>query len=464
MPELKSKFLNFIRQRGYYQDCTNLEGIDEYFHECEQSGKPAICYIGFDCTAESLHIGSLMQIMILKYLQNFGHKPIVLLGGGTTRIGDPSGKDETRKMLDDAGIERNKAGIHKVFDKYLEFENNCDSNSNKAIIIDNYDWLKNLNYIELLRDVGKHFSVNRMLSFESVKRRLDREQNLSFIEFNYMILQAYDFVKLAKNYNCRVQIGGSDQWGNIVNGTELHRRLEYEDFNFNRGKYSSTNNRAFKEGSKDDDKRLIAKEQLFKDNLLFGLTTPLLTTSDGAKMGKTADGAVWLNEDMLKPYDFWQYWRNISDADTIKFIKLFTTLSNEEIAELEKLEGQEINKAKIILATEATKLCHGEQAALEAEKTAKDLFEKNLAGGDIPVVEMSSDKIGQGISAILFFKESGLCESNGEAKRLIKGGGAKINDEKVTNGEQLIALDNFKNGELKLSSGKKKHILVKINV
>lgn len=465
MPELKSKFLNFIKQRGYYQDCTNLEGVDEYFNECEKSSKPAICYIGFDCTAESLHIGSLMQIMILKHLQNFGHKPIVLLGGGTTRIGDPSGKDETRKMLDDAGIERNKAGIRKVFDKYLEFEEEASSfnpNSNKAVIVDNYEWLKGLNYIDFLRDVGRHFSVNRMLSFESVKRRLDREQNLSFIEFNYMILQAYDFVELAKNYACRVQIGGSDQWGNIVNGTELHRRISVlpeqlkviDNFEFENN--HEKNSKRFKE----IDEKI---ELEYSKKKIFGLTTPLLTTSDGAKMGKTADGAVWLNEDMLKPYDFWQYWRNVSDADTIKFIKLFTTLSDEEIAELEKLEGQEINKAKIILATEATKLCHGEQAALEAEKTAKDLFEKNLAGGDIPVIEIPSDKIEQGIFAILLFKESGLCESNGEAKRLIKGGGAKINDEKITNGEQLITKNDFINGELKLSSGKKKHVLVRIS-
>jgi len=475
MTELKSKFLNKLKSRGYIQDCTNFDGLDEYFYSNEQAGTPAIAYIGFDCTGRSLHIGSLMQIMIFKHLQDSGHKPIVLLGGGTTRIGDPSGKDETRKILSDEDIEANKQGIKKVFEKYIEFENEFNPKTNKAFLVDNDEWLSKLNYIQFLRDVGRHFSVNRMLSFDSVKMRLEREQNLSFIEFNYMILQAYDFVKLANKYNCRLQIGGSDQWGNIVNGTELWRRtgrLKKIKPHVDNLKNEFDNNPNLKRKlsfKQDNVKFTIEKEGSetveavnFSDYDIFGLTTPLLTTSNGAKMGKTADGAIWLDAEMLTPYDFWQYWRNTSDADTIKFIKLFTLFSDNEIAEFEKLQGAELNQAKIKLATHVTKLCHGEAAANKAEQTAKQVFEQGGTSDNLPICEISKAELEAGISAVNLLKNSGLCESNGEAKKLIAGGGAKINDEKITANDFIVNSAHLKDGAIKLSSGKKKHILVKV--
>ncbi len=419
---MTSKFLKTLEERGFYQDCTDRAGIDSYLENAEKSGKPGVAYIGFDCTASSLHAGSLMQIMILRWLQKLSHKPVVLLGGGTTKIGDPSGKDESRKMLDEAGIERNKQGIKKVFEKFLKF----GSGASDAILVDNDEWLSGLNYIKFLRDIGPHFSINRMLTMESVKRRLEREQNLSFLEFNYMILQAYDFVELANKYNCRIQIGGSDQWGNIVNGTDLSHRL----------------------GRKE---------------VLFGLTTPLLTTSSGAKMGKTADGAVWLDADLLSPYDYWQYWRNTADADVIKFLKLFTELSLEEISELQKLEGSaDINKAKIILANKATELLHGADAAKNAEETARKVFEQGGIGGDLPVYNIEPAQLDAGISIAILFKDAGLTESNGEAKKLVQGGGARINDEKISDIGLMVNSSHLKDGVIKLSAGKKKHALVKV--
>lgn len=490
MTKLNSRFLNTLKTRGYIQDCTNFEALDEYFHSHEQAGTPAIAYIGFDCTGKSLHVGSLMQIMIFRHLQECGHKPIVLLGGGTTRIGDPSGKDETRKMLTDEDIESNKQGIKKVFTKYISFEDKFDAKTSKAFLVDNDEWLRKLNYIDFLRDVGRHFSVNRMLSFDSVKMRLEREQELSFTEFNYMILQAYDFVELNKKYYCRVQIGGSDQWGNIVNGIELSRRIRSSEYNDGMQKQYDENpllkiskGAPYKElkntnpllevslSIKSDSQGISAEtnplleiskkaEDIFK---LFGLTTPLLTTSSGAKMGKTADGAVWLDETMLAPYDFWQYWRNTSDADTVKFIKLFTLFNDAEIAEFEKLSGAELNSAKIKLATHVTKLCHGEQAANQAEETARKVFEQGGTSDNLPIYEISQAELGQGVGILNLLKNSGLCESNGEARRLIQGGGAKINDEKIS-ADNLLVNDSFlKDGAIKLSSGKKKHILVKVS-
>ncbi len=425
MHNFKSEFLNNIQKRSFIQDCTDFEGLDNYISECEKSQKPAIAYIGFDCTASSLHAGSLMQIMALRFFQKSGHKPIVLLGGGTTLIGDPSGKDEARKMLTQEDIEKNKKGIRKVFEKYLELENTYNPDSNKAFLVDNAEWLKKLNYIDFLRDVGKHFSINRMLGFDSVKTRLEREQNLSFLEFNYMILQAYDFVELAKIYNCRIQIGGSDQWGNIVNGTDLNRRISDHDS-------------------------------------IFGLTTPLLTTSSGAKMGKTADGAVWLDEELLKPYDFWQYWRNTSDADVVKFLKLFTEFSEKEIEEFSKAEGAEINKVKIELATAVTQLCYSKEKAEAAKETAKQVFQQGKLGDDLPVFNIQKTTLEAGIVIHDLLKISGLSESNGKAKDLVDGGGARINDEKITDKNLIINTSFLKENVIKLSSGKKKHIIIKI--
>lgn len=422
---MTNNFLKDFEARGFLQDCTDFEGLGKYTAS-EGKEKP-VAYIGFDCTADSLHVGSLIQIMIIRMLQKHGIKPIILLGGGTSMIGDPSGKEESRQLITPEIISKNKAGIGSVIGKFVNAEGNFDARSGAAFFVDNADWLLGLRYVNFLRDVGKHFSVNRMLSFESVKRRLDREQNLTFLEFNYMILQAYDFVELAKKYNCRLQVGGSDQWGNIVNGTELARRLG-------------------------------VKEQLF------GLTTPLLTTSDGAKMGKTADGAVWLSADKLSEYDYWQFWRNVSDADTIKFLKLFTDLPLSEIAELEKLEGAAINQAKIILANEATKLCHGEAAAKQAEEAARKIFEENNLSNSasLPSFEVLRSELEAGINIADLFVISGLVSSKGEVRRLIQGGGAKVNDEKVTSHEQIITTSDANGGGIiKLSSGKKKHIVVR---
>ncbi|MCD6035306.1 MAG: tyrosine--tRNA ligase [Rickettsiales bacterium] len=409
-------FLSLFKQRGYLHQCTDESGLESLL-----ASKPQPIYIGFDCTADSLHVGSLIQIMILRWLQKCGHKPIVLLGGGTTRVGDPSGKDEARQLLTPEIIERNKQGIRKIFERFLTFGNGPTD----AILVDNADWLLGINYIDFLRDIGPHFSINRMLTFDSVRLRLEREQSLSFLEFNYMLLQAYDFTELYKRHQCRVQIGGSDQWGNIINGVELNRRL----------------------GGKE----------------LFGLTTPLLTTSSGAKMGKTASGAIWLNPDRLSPYDYWQFWRNTEDADVARFLRLFTELSLEEIEHLERLEGNAINDVKKRLATEATALCHGREAAEHAEETARKTFEQGGIGDDLPVLTIAKAELEAGIQAFMLFHRADLATSGGEARRLIRGGGAKINDAKIVEETQSITLADLDGeGIIKLSAGKKKHVLVKV--
>ncbi len=415
MPQVKSNFLRAVIDRGYLHQCTDLAALDTLAEEGRIIG-----YIGFDATADSLHVGSLVPIMLLRRLQQFGHKPIVLMGGGTTRVGDPSGKDSSRQLLTSEVIAQNKASIRGIFDKFLEF----GDGPSDAVMLDNDDWLSNLNYLEFLRDYGQHFSVNRMLSFDSVKLRLDREQTLSFLEFNYMVLQAYDFVELAKRHGCVLQMGGSDQWGNIVNGVELGRRTD----------------------------------QL----TLFGLTSPLITTASGAKMGKTADGAVWLNEDRLPAYDYWQFWRNTEDADVGRFLRLFTDLPLDEIARLDSLQGAERNTAKKVLATEATAMCHGKDAAAQAEKTAEETFEKGGTGAALPEITVDGDELAAGIAAFRLFSMAGLCSSNGEARRLIRGGGARLNDQVLSSEDQAIgASDLSADGVIKLSAGKKRHALVR---
>ena len=415
MAHYKSDFIARLTERQFMHQCTDLDALDE---KC--AAGPVTAYIGFDCTAPSLHVGSLVSIMLLRLLQQTGHKPIVLMGGGTTRVGDPSGKDESRKLLDDAAIAANMAGIKSVFQKYLRF----GDGPTDAIMVNNADWLDSLNYVEFLRDIGPHFTINRMLSFDSVKLRLEREQPLTFLEFNYMILQAYDFVELAKRNGCTLQMGGSDQWGNIVNGVELGRRVA--------------------------------------DKHLFGLTTPLLTTASGAKMGKTADGAVWLNEDALSHYDYWQYWRNTEDADVGKFLRLFTELPMHEITRLEALEGAEINDAKKILADEATTLCRGADAAAEARKTAETTFEQGGMGETLPSVDVPRADIEAGIGILTLFTQAGLASSNGDARRLIQGGGARINDKAISDINASASLGDLNaEGVIKLSAGKKRHALIK---
>ncbi|USG59968.1 tyrosine--tRNA ligase [Sneathiella marina] len=414
MTDLSSQFLNVFTERGYLHQCTDIEALDKAFDD----GIVPV-YIGFDCTATSLHVGSLMQIMILRWLQKSGHKPIVLMGGGTTKVGDPTGRDESRPIITDEIIEKNMNGIKRVFEKFLTF----GDGPTDAIMVNNADWLDKLEYIPFLREYGRHFSINRMLSFESVKLRLDREESMSFLEFNYMILQAYDFVELKKNYNCQVQIGGSDQWGNIVNGVELGRRTN----GFN----------------------------------LFGLTSPLLSTASGVKMGKTAGGAVWLNEDMLSAYDYWQYWRNTEDADVGRFLKLFTEIPLDEISRLEALQGQDLNDAKKILADACTTMAHGEEAAKAAAETARQTFEAGETSEGLPTLEIPSAELKQGIPAFILFQKTGLCSSSSEARKLIKGGGARLNDEKISD-EKLLLTDIHldSSGRLKLSAGKKRHHLV----
>ncbi len=415
MTQSRSAFLEAILSRGFMHQCTDLEGLDG-----RAAASPITAYIGFDCTADSLHIGSLVQIMMLRWLQKTGHKPIVLMGGGTTKIGDPSGRDEGRQLLDDAGIARNMAGIRKIFDRFLTF----GEGPTDAVMPNNADWLDELRYIPFLRDVGRHFSVNRMLTMDSVRLRLDRDQPLSFLEFNYMILQAYDFLELSRRHDCILQMGGSDQWGNIVAGVELGRRID---------------NRA-----------------------LFGLTTPLITTASGAKMGKTAQGAVWLNEDRLPVFDYWQFWRNTEDADVGRFLRLFTEMPLAEIARLEALAGSELNEAKKILATEATALCHGRVAAEHAAATARSVFEEGGIGGALPIVELPRDALAKGIPAFEAFARAGLAASNGEARRLIKGGGGRLNDAVLASETQLISLaDLGADGVIKLSAGRKRHALLK---
>ncbi len=434
----KSKFLKILEERGFIHQCSDFEGLDTKLMEGVQSA-----YIGFDATADSLHVGSLVQIMMLYWFQQSGHKPITLMGGGTTKVGDPSGKDESRRMLDDAGIAKNIEGIKQVFSKYLKY----GDGKTDAVMVNNDDWLSTINYIDFLRDYGPHFTINRMMTFDSVKLRLEREQPLTFLEFNYMILQAYDFVELNKRHGTILQMGGSDQWGNIINGVELIRRHKKREETV-----SVIRNELY--GSKIEE----------TDTNAFALTTPLLTTSSGAKMGKTADGAVWLNADKLAPYDYWQYWRNTEDADVGRFLKLFTTLPIDEIVILEALEGAEINEAKKILAHEATKLIHGEDAANEAAATAAQVFEQGSVGDDLPSIEIDPARLDAGISILDLFVESGLAESKGEVKRLIQGGGAKLNDAKIMDQDMIAAsADLTDEGYIKLSSGKKKHALVKIS-
>ena len=408
-----SEFINRITSRGYMHQATNLDGLD---NRC--NSRPITAYIGFDCTANSLHVGSLVQIMMLRQLQNTGHKPIVLMGGGTTKIGDPSGKDEARPLLSDQDIAQNKAGILKIFEKYLKF----GDNPTDAIMIDNADWLEPLSYIRFLRDFGSHFSINRMLSMDSVKLRLEREQNLSFLEFNYAILQAYDFMELRRRYGCELQMGGSDQWGNIVTGIDLTRRVDTQE--------------------------------------IFGLTSPLITTASGAKMGKSATGAIWLNEERLSSFNFWQFWRNTEDADVQRFLKLFTELPLDEIERLAGLRGAEINEAKIILANEVTKLCHGEENAVAAAKTASDTFNKGVMSEGLPQLNVSADVL-NAFSVLDAFVQLGLADSKGAVRRLIKGGGAKINNQVITDDAIQLTTDDFgAEGKLQLSAGKKRHAIL----
>lgn len=415
MTELTSELLRIYERRGYIHQCTDLAGLDAYAGQ-----KQVICYIGYDCTADSLHVGSLVSIMMLRWLQKTGHKPIVVMGGGTTRVGDPSGKDQARKLLSDADIAANMAGIKKIFEPFLTF----GDGKSDAVMVNNADWLLDLNYLDFLREYGRHFSINRMLGFESVRQRLDREQSLSFLEFNYMILQAYDFRELCNRHGCILQMGGSDQWGNIVNGVELTRRVEGKE--------------------------------------VFGLTTPLITTASGAKMGKTADGAVWLNEERLPAYDYWQFWRNTEDADVGRFLRLFTDLPLDEIARLEALQDADINEAKKILALEATALCRGRAAAEKAAETARLTFEQGSTSAGLPGVEIASAALKAGIPAFELWRRAGLAASGGDARRLIKGGGAKLNDAVVQDETLSVTLNDLgANGMIKLSAGKKRHVLIK---
>ncbi|MBP2294199.1 tyrosine--tRNA ligase [Azospirillum rugosum] len=416
MTTLTSDFLRTLQERGFIHQCTDLAGLDE-----RAARGPIIAYIGFDCTADSLHVGSLLPIMMLRWLQKTGHKPIVLMGGGTTKIGDPSGKDEARQLLTDEVINANMAGIKRIFGRYLTF----GDGPTDAVMVNNGDWLDELKYIPLLRDVGRHFTINRMLTFESVKLRLDREQPLTFLEFNYMILQAYDFVELFRRQKCVLQMGGSDQWGNIINGVELGRRTDGAE--------------------------------------LFGLTTPLLTTSSGAKMGKTAAGAVWLTADKLSAYDFWQYWRNTEDADVGRFLRLYTELPMDEVARLESLQGAEINEAKKVLAFEVTKLAHGEEAATEAAETARRTFEQGAAAEGLPSIDVARAELEAGLPVVDLLVSTGLAASKGEARRLIKGAGAKMNDAAIADeAAKATTADLNADGVIKLSAGKKRHALVRV--
>ena len=410
----KSEFMAVMMQRGFLADCTDYQGLDDAL---SRGVTPA--YIGFDATAKSLHVGSLIQIMMLRWLQKTGHRPITLMGGGTTKVGDPSFRADERPLLTEEQIDSNIAGIKKVFESYISY----DDGPTGALMLNNAEWLDSLNYLDFLRDIGRHFSVNRMLSFESVKSRIDREQSLSFLEFNYMILQAYDFLELNRRYGCLFQMGGSDQWGNIVNGIDLTRRVLNHE--------------------------------------IYGLTSQLMTTSDGKKMGKSQNGAVWLNADMLSPYEFWQFWRNTTDADTGRFLKLYTELPIEECDRLGALEGSEINSAKIILANEVTCLLHGPEAAKTAEATARDVFEKGGVGDDLPTLTLATSDLADGISIVQLLVKSGLAGSGKEAKRLIAEDGAKLNDAPLYDASLVLRADDLVE-PIKLSKGKKKHALVQL--
>jgi tyrosyl-tRNA synthetase len=414
MKSVKSDFLRTVSERGFLHQCTDQEGLDQ-----RAATGSVVAYIGFDCTADSLHVGSLVSIMLLRILQRTGHKPIVLMGGGTTRVGDPSGKDESRRLLTDDEIAANMAGIRRNFERFLTF----GDGPTDAIMVNNADWLDRLEYIPFLRDIGPHFTINRMLSFDSVKLRLEREQPLTFLEFNYMVLQAYDFLELSRRFGCQLQMGGSDQWGNIVNGVELGRRIDQK--------------------------------------ILFGLTTPLIVTASGEKMGKTARGAIWLNEDRLSAYEYWQFWRNTEDADVGRFLRLFTDVPLDEIVRLESLGGSEINQAKKVLATEATTLARGAAEAAQAAGTAEKTFEQGGIGDALPRIDVSRRELDEGIPAFALFCRAGLAGSNGEARRLIAGGGGRLNDEKLSDWNRMITIDDVgADGLLKLSAGRKRHALV----
>ena len=415
MTEPQSDFLQAATERGFLHQCTDLQALDALVAK-----EVVTAYIGFDATANSLHAGSLVPIMLLRLLQHCGHRPLVLMGGGTTKVGDPSGKDIQRQLLGEADIAANIAGIRGIFEKFLTFGDRPAD----AVMVNNADWLDKLSYIDFLRDYGRHFSVNRMLGFDSIRMRLEREQPLSFLEFNYMVLQSYDFLELSRRHGCRLQMGGSDQWGNIVSGADLARRIDRSE--------------------------------------LFGLTTPLLETAGGAKMGKTASGAVWLNADRLPPYDYWQYWRNTHDADVGRFLRLFTDLPLDEIGRLEALQGVELNDAKKVLAHEATTLCHGEAAALLAAETARKTFEEGAIGDALPSIDIPRAELEAGIPAYELLRRLGLAASNGKARRVIKGGGGRINDIPIAAEKAVITLADLNpQGVVKLSAGKKHHALVR---
>ena len=415
MARYKSELIETLTSRGFLHQCTDLEGLD-----AKAAAGVVTGYIGFDATADSLHVGHLVQIMALRWMQKTGQRPIALMGGGTTKVGDPSGKDESRKLMDDATISANIHSIRMSFDRFLTF----GSGPRDAVLANNADWLDQLQYIPFLRDIGRHFTINRMLTMDSVKLRLDREQPLTFLEFNYMILQGYDFVELHRRYGCTLQLGGSDQWGNIIQGVELGRRIAEAE--------------------------------------LYGFTCPLITTASGAKMGKTASGAVWLKAERFSPYDYYQYWRNVDDADVGRFLKLFTDLPLDEIARLERLSGSEINEAKKVLAFETTRLLHGETAANDAAETARKTFEQGGVGDDLPTIEMSAADFGAGVPVWSLFQKVGLADSNGEARRLIRGGGAKLNDQKIDDENQSINAGAAVSGIIKLSAGKKRHAIIKL--
>ncbi|SNT73727.1 tyrosine--tRNA ligase [Paracoccus seriniphilus] len=408
----KSDFLQIMSERGYIADCTDYENLDKAL-----LAGPVTAYIGYDATAASLHVGHLLNIMMLRWFQKTGNRPITLMGGGTTKVGDPSFRSDERPLLDQQAIQSNIDGMQAVFSRYLDYKDGA------ALMLNNAEWLDHLNYLEFLRDIGRHFSVNRMLSFESVKSRLDREQSLSFLEFNYMILQAYDFLELHRRYGCQLQMGGSDQWGNIVNGIDLTRRVD--------------------------------------DATIWGLTSPLMTTSDGRKMGKSQGGAIWLNGAMLSPYDFWQFWRNMADADVGRFLRLYTELPLDECARLGALQGSEINEAKILLANEVTTLLHGAEAAASAEATAREVFEQGGAGGDLEVAILAADALTQGISLVQMLVQTGITSSGKEAKRLLAEGGLRLNNEVVRDPQTPVNAELIGEG-LKVSVGKKKHRIVKI--
>ncbi len=463
MTKYHSDFLRTLHERGFIHQLTDAEGLDR-----QLASERVSAYIGFDCTAPSLHVGSLIQIMILRHLQKCGHKPIVLLGGGTTKVGDPSGKDEARKMLTDEDIARNTASIQALLSQFIRF----GSGPSDAILVNNAEWLDGLNYIAFLRDYGRHFSVNRMLTQDSVKLRLEREQNLSFLEFNYMLLQAYDFVELNRRYGCTLQIGGSDQWGNIVMGIDLQRRMSaasrFQPLSLDKAMGAKVLEVQPMINSRQESEKAFTPShflgQLHEDGGkdAYGLTTPLLATAAGAKMGKTADGAVWLSADYLSPYEYWQFWRNVEDADVGRFLKLFTDLPMDEVKRLGALKGAELNDAKKVLATEATRIAHGDRAARSAAETARKTFEEGITPAELPEVKLKAEEIGRGVTAYELFRLSGLSDSGGEAKRLIRGGGAKINDRKVMDENELIGAAVFAQGAVKLTAGKKRHLLVRV--